>query len=58
MEKLKDIGKIKLLNIDSFNNLVVDNFVKDSKLEMSVVYGPVVRTIKLAKANFILNKML
>lgn len=58
LEKLKDIGKIKLLNIDSFNNLVVDNFVKDSKLEMSVVYGPVVRTIKLAKANFILNKML
>lgn len=58
LNRFNNLNRVERLNIDSLSEIIVGNFIKDSTLEMSVVYGPIIRSIKLAKANFILNKML
>ena len=58
MEVLNNPAAVEVLDINKFNDLIVDTLNETPELELSIVFGSIIRKIKVAKANFFLNKML
>lgn len=58
LEKLNNLSLVNKLNITKLNDLIVDTIEETPGIEISIVFGDIVRKMKVAKANFILNKML
>lgn len=58
LDKLNNVSLVQSLNVMKLNDLIVENFEKTPQIEISIVFGTIIRKMKIAKANFILNKML
>jgi hypothetical protein len=57
-EVLKNATAVKKFDLNGFNDLIVDTLNEMPEAEISIVFGMIIRRMKVAKANFFLNKML
>lgn len=57
-EVLNNVNAVEVLDINKFNDLIVDTLNETPELEFSIVFASIIRKMKIAKANFFLNKML